>query len=110
MDKYTKLTNALEQAKKVAQQYADSEDGGTCNFDSPVIDYREMHMSRAKAEEAIHAAGLSSFVWKAFGGIMGLVVCGIGRGQGNRNTRMAEAAKDSLKADGITTRMYYQVD
>ncbi len=110
MDKYTELTKALIDAKEVAQQYADTEDGGTCNFDSPVIDYRAMHMNKSKAEAAIQAAGLRSFVWNAFGGIVGIVVCGIGKGQGNRNTRMAEAAKDSLKASGIATLMYYQMD
>ena len=109
MDKYTALTDALEQAKKVAQAYANTEDGGTCNFDSPVIDYQTMHMSKVKAEEAIRAAGLRSFEWKGFGGIR-LVICGIGKGQGNRNTRMAEAAKESLKLAGIETAMYYQMD
>ena len=109
IDKYAELTTALEQAKIAAQLYANSEDGGTCNFDSPVIDYRAMHMSKTKAEEAIRAAGLRCFLWKSYGG-MRLVVCGIGCGQGNRNTRMAEAAEKSLKAAGMVTSMYYQMD
>lgn len=105
-NKYAELTTALEQAKKAAQLYVNTEDGGTCNFDNPVIDYRAMHMSKAKAEEAIRAAGLRCFGWKSYGG-MRLVVCGIGYGQGNRNTRMAEAAEKALKAAGIETGMYY---
>jgi hypothetical protein len=109
INKYTMLTAALEQAKKAAQPYANTEDGGTCNFDSPVIDYRAMHMSKAKAEEAIRAAGLRCFDWKSYGGTR-LVICGIGYGQGNRNTRMAEAAEKSLKAAGMETGMYYQMD
>lgn len=108
-DKYIELTNALTKAKKAAQAYIKSEDGGTCNFDSPVIDYRKMHMSKAKAEEAIKAAGLRCFEWKSWGGIR-LVICGIGAGQGNRNTRMAEAAYESLKNSGISASMYYQMD
>lgn len=107
--KYTALTAALERAKKSAQLFADSEDVGTCNFDSPAIDYRAMHMSKAKAEEAIEAAGLRCFEWKSWCG-MRLVVCGIGEGQGNRQTRMAEAAQKSMEADGIVTSMYYQMD
>ena len=107
--KYTTLTAALERAKKAAQLFANSEDGGTCNFDSPAIDYRAMHMSKAKAEEAIRGAGLRSFEWKSWGG-MRLVVCGMGEGQGNRQTRMAEAAQKSMEADGIVTSMYYQMD
>lgn len=108
-DKYAALTLALERAKEDAQFYADSEDGGTCNFDSPTIDYRAMHMSKAKAIESIKAAGLRCFDWNSYGGIR-LVVCGIGHGQGNRNSRMAEAAERSLKASGIAAGMYYQMD
>ena len=108
-DKYTLLTQALEKAKKTAQKYINTEDGGTCNFDSPAIDYREMHMSKAKAEEAIKAAGLGCFEWKLWSKTY-LVICGIGTGQGNRNTRMAEAACESLKASGIAATMYYQMD
>ena len=108
-DKYTLLTQALEKAKKTAQKYINTEDGGTCNFDSPAIDYREMHMSKAKAEEAIKAAGLHCYEWNLWGHKR-LVICGIGRGQCNRNTRMAEAACESLKASGIAATMYYQMD
>ena len=108
-NKYSELTAALEQAKKAALVYANTEDGGTCNFDSPTIDYRDMHMSKAKAEEAIRAAGLRCFDWKCYG-LTRLVVCGIGYWQGNRNSRMAEAAHESLKAAGIATGMYYQMD
>lgn len=108
-DKYTLLTQALEKAKKAAQKYINTEDGGTCNMDCPAIDYREMHMSKAKAEEAIKAAGLRCFDWKLWSKTY-LVICGIGTGLGNRNTRMAEAACESLKASGIAATMYYQMD
>ena len=108
-NKYTALTAALERAKEAAQIYANTEDGGTCNFDSPAIDYRAMHMIKSKAEEAIKSAGLRCFDWKSWNG-MRLVVCGIGYGQGNRNSRMAEAAEKSLKASGVETAMYYQMD
>lgn len=107
--KYTDLTNALIKAKNYAQNFIDTEDGGTCNFDSPAIDYRAMHMSKAKAAEAIKAAGLRCVEWKCFRSPY-LVICGIGAGQGNRNTRMAEAAHESLKSSGISATMYYQMD
>jgi len=107
--KVTELTNALIKAKEEAQKYINTEDGGTCNFDCPAIDYREMHMSKAKAVEAIKNAGLRCFEWKSWGGMM-LVICGIGAGQGNRNTRMAEAAHESLKSSGISATMYYHMD
>ena len=109
MNKYEEITNALLKAKEVAQEFINTEDGGTCNFDSPTIDYREMHLQKSKVIEAIEAAGLRCFEWKLYKNIK-LVVCGIGSGQGNRNTRMAEAAHNSLKKDGISTGMYYQMD
>jgi hypothetical protein len=68
-----------------------------------------MHMSKAKAEEAIRTAGLRCHDWNSYGGKR-LVICGIGAGQGNRRTTMAEAAYESLKADGIAATMYYQMD
>ena len=107
--KYTELIKALERAKEAAQVYANTEDGGTCNFDSPAIDYRAMHMRKSNAEEAIRAAGLRSFEWDSWSGKR-LVVCGIGYGQGNRNSRMAEAAHQSLQSGGIPSMMYYQMD
>lgn len=107
--KYIELTKALVKAKQAAQAYANTEDGGTCNFDSPAIDYQEMHMSNAKAKEAIKAAGLQCFEWNSWAGKR-LVICGIGAGQGNCRSRMAEAACESLKADGIAATMYYQMD
>jgi len=108
-NKYVELTKALKKAKEAAQAYANTEDGGTCNFDSPAIDYRKMHMSKAKAKEAITAAGLQCFEWNSLAGKL-LVICGIGAGQGNRRSRMAKAACESLKADGIAATMYYQMD
>jgi hypothetical protein len=108
-NKYAELIKALEKAKQAAQAHINTEDGGTCNFDSPAIDYREMHMSKAKTKEAIVAAGLRSFEWNSWGGIR-LVICGIGAGQANRRSRMVEAAYESLKADGIAATMYYQMD
>ena len=109
MNKYEEITNALLKAKEVAQEFINTEDGGTCNFDSPTIDYREMHLQKSKVIEAIEAAGLRCFEWNLYKNIK-LVVCGIGSGQGNRKTRMAEAAYNSLKKDGISTGMYYQMD
>lgn len=108
-NKYANLKNALERAKETAEVYVNTEDGGTCNFDSPAIDYRSMQMIKSKAIEAIQNAGLRCFEWKCYGSNL-LVVCGIGKGQGNRRTRMSEAACQSLKNDKIAACMYYQMD
>lgn len=108
-NKYVELTKALEKAKQAAQVFINTEDGGTCNFDAPAIDYRAMGMRKDKAEEAINAARLHCYEWNSWGGKK-LVISGIASGQGNRRTRMAEAACRSLQADGIAATMYYQVD
>lgn len=110
-EKYEALKKALERAKIVADMAWQEDDGGTCNFDSPTLDYRAMGMSKKKAMETIEEAGLSCSEWHGYRGcILGLVICGMTKGQGNCRTAMAEAFHKSLKADGIESDMYYQMD
>jgi len=106
---YAELTQALLNAREAAKAYIDTEDGGTCNFDSPAIDYKAMHMQKSKVADAIQSAGLRCFEWNCYK-YKYLVVCGICAGQGNRRTQMAEAAHNYLKSAGIATTMYYQMD
>ena len=103
------LVAALEKATQAALAFKDVDDGGTCNFDSPALDYRAAGLTISKAKQAIEAAGLHSFDWNCYGSKM-LVICGVGHGQGNRNTAMAEAAHKSLKEQGYPCGMYYQAD
>lgn len=110
-EKYEALRKALERAKHAAELARQTDDGGTCNLDSPTLDYRAMGMSKKKAVETIEQTGLWCFEWKVYGGcILGLVLCGMTAGQGNCRTAMAEAFHKSLKADGIESDMYYQMD
>ena len=109
-EKYEALKKALERAKIIAEHSATADDGGTCNFDSPTLDYRAMGMSKKKAIETIESVGLRCFEWTWGGRIMGLVLCGMTKGQGNCRTKMAEAFSKSLQADGIKSNMYYQCD
>lgn len=104
------LVEALEKAKKAALERATHSDGGTCNFDSPVLDYRGSSIRKKQAVESIKAAGLSCFDWKPFGGTNMLVINGAFYGQAARRTAMAEAFRDSLKQSGFATMMYYQMD
>lgn len=111
MDKYEALKKALLRAQAQAQAAKQSDDGGTCNFDSPTIDYRAMGMQKAKAIETIKSVGLSCFVWTGYyGKVLGLVVCGMTAGQGNCRSAMAEAFHKALINDGIKSGMYYQMD
>ena len=110
-EKYEALKKALEKAKICSEQARQDDDGGTCNFDSPTLDYRAMGMSKQKAIETIEQTGLSCFEWHGWSGrILGLVICGMTAGQGNCRTAMAEAFHKSLTADGIASGMYYQCD
>lgn len=109
-DKYEALREALERAKVCAANARQDDDGGTSNFDSPVIDYRAMGMSKKKAVETVRESGLSCFDWYCYGRVLGLVLCGMTSGQGNCRTKMAEAFQTSLVSDGIAAGMYYQCD
>lgn len=108
-DKYERLTAVLKCASLYAQIICDVEDGGTCNFDSPVLDYMDEHMQKSKAIKAIHAAGLRCFDWTCFHHPM-LVITGFECGQANRRTEMAEAFHDYMKNAGYSVSMYYQAD
>ena len=104
-----KLTSALKRATFRSMRHCKSEDGGTCNFDAPAVDWKAAGF-RKKADfiAAVEAANLRCFEWSSLKGLF--VISGIGWGQGNRRTRMAEAAYQSLKADGYNATMYYQMD
>jgi hypothetical protein len=111
MNKYEDLRKALERAKVQAEQARQEDDGGTCNFDSPTIDYRAMGMQKAKVIETIKNAGLTCFDWTGYyGKVYGLVICGMTAGQGNCRTAMAEAFCTELINCGIKSSMYYQMD
>ncbi|MBR2870097.1 MAG: hypothetical protein IKB98_01770 [Clostridia bacterium] len=109
-EKYEALKNALERAKIIAEHSATADDGGTCNFDSPTLDYRAMGMSKQKATEVIKSVGLGCYDWTFGRTVFGLVIVGMTKGQGNCRTAMAEAFCKSLQADGIKSDMYYQMD
>ena len=110
MDEYKKLKKALLEAIKSAKRVQTSDDGGTCNFDSPVLLYREMGYKKQKAIDVIESVGLSAWepsseFWKGC-----LVLNGMTSGQGLCRTHMAEAFSNSLKENGIESGMYYQMD
>ena len=107
-----RLVDALERGKIAASAHNADDDGGTCNFDSPALDFKACGMKRADAETAIKAAGLHCFEWKPsrFGRDKLLVITGFQAGQANRHTETAEAFYHSMKSDGYPVTMYYQMD
>lgn len=99
------LTRALLRAAAACASHIRDEDGGTCNFDSPTLDYKACGLKRDEAERIIKAAGLSCYDWEKQ-----LVITGPFAGQGNRRTKMAEAFCESMTRDGVAAGMYYQMD
>jgi len=120
-DPEERLARALKRAAIASVSYIDEPDGGTCNFDSPALDFSACGMSKADAERVIKGVGLFCHDWKPFKNHRGddgkiiktptyLVISGFQSGQGNRHTHMAEAFCQSMNMDGFETQMYYQMD
>ncbi len=108
--KYIELKEALLKAKEAAQIAKTEDDGGTCNFDSPVLLYKKMGYNKSQAYGLIESLGMmawepSSSYWKGC-----IVISGATAGQGFCRTRMAEAFARSLKESGIESGVYYQMD
>lgn len=83
------------------------EDGGTCNFDQPVIDLTDFKRSEIKALQEAKAISykMSGNFWK------GCYYLNISLpGQANLRTRAAEKARKLICESGFAARMYYQMD
>lgn len=107
MNNYEKLTAALGKAAEAARPLGDTDDGGTCNFDS-----LELSLPRYNAKntiEAIAAAGLRGFRTTQFGTTVYLIHPPVSR-QGNARTRQAEAMRDVMKKLGYSASVWYQMD
>lgn len=106
--KYAKLRDDLRAAYAETAYLETTEDGGTCNFDAPVL-----HLDRwngAKIEQAAKEAGGSAYKWTAGSTVMGWVFSANSSGQGNRRSRRAEAISAAMKKKGYDTGMYYAMD
>lgn len=101
------LKNTLIRAKEAALKFAGIEDGGTCNFDCPMI--RLYRWKQAEIEEAFSGAGLRYFDTTIYG-TKYYVICGGTYGIANKRTAMAEEMYRIIKEAGFDAAMYYQMD
>jgi len=104
---YAKLTKDLKEAKAsaIALGLTDSEDGGTCNFDTPVLIVKGARLDflkKAAANAGVNISRWESGYYHIYGDFLW--------GQGNLRTRMAEAFAKSLSDNGWKAYVYYAMD
>lgn len=102
--KYAKLRDDIIQAMLETADLEQTEDGGTCNFDSPILNlpqWTERKLMRAAEEAGCRLWRWSGSLW---------VLSFRTSGQGNRRTRRAEAIARKLEELGYHTNVYYQMD
>lgn len=106
--KYAELAKDLEAAAAYGMEVAaNTEDGGTCNFDSATLNLRGWRSAKVKA--AAKAAGVGCSVWNLYGSkryVFSIPGCG----QANAKTAAAEAMREALQLSGYDAGMYYQMD
>ena len=105
--RYKKLAEDLKEALAYGLEHAGTDDGGTCNFDSPTLYLPRWN--RKKVEAAAKTAGVGCCMWSSFSKSC-YVFSVPGVGQGYTRTNAAEAMKDFLKDRGYEAGMYYQMD
>ena len=102
-DKILALRVALLIAVSEAKKAKDTEDGGTCNMDTPTVflpNWRKSDIAQAFILTGLVPDFKKSCVYI-------LRAC---EGQGYRRTAMAEAFCDSLKASGYNAAVDYRMD
>lgn len=99
------LEAAICKAEQYAQKYANTEDGGTCNFDAPAVKLKATERQLACMDWQVMKWGK-----RCEDGRTWFVLWLNLDGQGNRRTRMAEAVAESLKASGYDVTIYQQMD
>lgn len=97
------LEAAVKTASEAAMQHADTEDGGTSNFDTCYI-WLSIP-KRLRDQSSLHF----SEGWGLYRGSWSISELPA-HGQGNMRTRMAEAAARSLCAAGYRATVRYEID
>lgn len=98
------LEKAVSKAIDEAMKMANTGDGGTCNFDECLLDVKIPKRLANKSWLKLRKREYGFY--KGAYEIMDLPVYG----QGDRRTRMAEAACKSLCAQGYSAFVHYQMD
>jgi hypothetical protein len=97
------LTIDILNANNAAFMYSEVEDGGSCNFDTPMVELKLTKKERAAVADFLTPIGMRGYKNCYFVEVPLY-------GQGNRRTRMAEAAAEALRKEGYKASVYYQLD
>lgn len=98
-----KLVNDIATANNAAFEYSEISDGGTCNFDTPIMKIKLSRKEREALKDFLTPIGGRYYKDWYY-----VEVCLFG--QGDRRTRMAEAAAEVLENLGYTACVSYQMD
>lgn len=105
MNKYEKLTADIKAAIEYAAPMFNTEDGGTCNCDTPMVFLPRWRY--VEVEKAIHAAGaypVQNETWKAWG------ICVPNIAHANARSRHTDAMCEYLEKLGYKTLAYQSMD
>ena len=97
------LRLALILAKQAAEKLKDTDDGGTCNLDQPVLILPQWR--NVDINEAFQNTGLWSHIEGNY-----VYICGAVNGCGFRRTAMAKAFRDNLQQSGYQAYVRYVID
>ncbi len=97
------LRIALILAKQEAEKLKDTDDGGTCNLDLPVLILPDWH--KQDIEDSFKGTGL----WASIEGNY-IYIRGAVDGCGFKRTAMARAVRDSLRQSGYQANVRYLID
>lgn len=95
------LSIALNKAQSESMKFAESEDGGSCNFDTPILSLK----ATKKQLQGLPLTKIDYGFWKGWW-FVNLPIYGMG----NCRTRMAEAIAKSLNESGFNASVYCQLD
>ena len=106
-EELNELNQVLLNAVNTAAMLDDTEDGGTCNFDSVTLKISIPAKLAAQAWVKLEKMLVRDWgrLWRGY-----YMVDIPLSGQGSRRTRMAEAACNALKSAGYDAQMFYQCD
>lgn len=105
--KYAKLRDDLKTALAATAYLEQTEDGGTCNFDSPAL--KLPRWNSKKIEQAAEEAGCGAWKWDLWGNSR-WVISFRSSGQANRRSRRADALVKALSGMGYDCTEYCAMD